>query len=69
MVEALKGVPIQSVDVGEYHCAAVSTNGELFTWGWGGGFLYGASPPMLTNWNPCVFLPRHRCRRCAVACA
>ena len=41
LVEALRGVPIRSVDVGEYHCAAVSTDGELFTWGWGGGLLYG----------------------------
>lgn len=45
VVEALKDIPIAFVDVGEFHCAAVSENGDLFTWGWGGGLLYGTWSP------------------------
>lgn len=40
-VEALDGIPIAAVAAGEYHCAAVSVEGDVFTWGWGGGFMYG----------------------------
>jgi alpha-tubulin suppressor-like RCC1 family protein len=41
LIPVLADIPIARIDVGEYHCAAVSTDGDVFTWGWGGGFLYG----------------------------
>eukprot|EP01138_Halocafeteria_seosinensis_P006052 gb/GECG01006186.1/.p1 GENE.gb/GECG01006186.1/~~gb/GECG01006186.1/.p1 ORF type:complete len:456 (+),score=40.70 gb/GECG01006186.1/:1-1368(+) len=37
LVETLQGINIIDIDVGEHHCAAVSDEGEVFTWGAGGG--------------------------------
>lgn len=38
-VSALKGIEIVDVSVGAYHAAAVSSEGELFTWGFGGSMM------------------------------
>jgi alpha-tubulin suppressor-like RCC1 family protein len=38
-VEALSDVAVVDVSVGRNHCAAVSAEGELFTWGFGGNAL------------------------------
>lgn len=40
-VTALSGIPIVKVATGEYHSAAISAEGDLYTWGWGGSFLFG----------------------------
>jgi len=40
-VEALAGIRIVQVDAGETASAAVSDEGEVFTWGWGGSFWGG----------------------------
>merc|ERR1740139_1569469 len=33
---------VQSVSLGGHHSAAITESGELWTWGWGGSFWYGA---------------------------
>lgn len=38
-VSALKGIDIVDVAIGSYHAAAVSSEGELFTWGFGGSLM------------------------------
>ena len=40
-VEALAGIRIAQIDAGETASAAVSDEGEVFTWGWGGSFWGG----------------------------
>lgn len=40
-IEALSGIRIVHVDAGDTSCAAVSDEGEVFTWGWGGSFWSG----------------------------
>jgi E3 ubiquitin-protein ligase HERC2 len=40
-IEALSGIRIVQVDAGDTSCAAVSEEGEVFTWGWGGSFWSG----------------------------
>lgn len=40
-VEALAGIRIVQIDAGETSSAAVSDEGEVFTWGWGGSFFGG----------------------------
>ncbi|XP_037076385.1 ultraviolet-B receptor UVR8-like [Pollicipes pollicipes] len=34
LVQALDGLPIQQVAAGGWHTAAVSTSGDVYTWGW-----------------------------------
>lgn len=34
--------PVTQVSLGSQHSAAITEAGELFTWGWGGSFWYGA---------------------------
>jgi len=41
-VEALAGIRIVRLDAAETSCAAVSDEGELFTWGWGGSYWGGS---------------------------
>lgn len=41
IVEALAGIPIVSIAAGETSTAAISDEGELFTWGWGGSYWEG----------------------------
>lgn len=41
LVTALRGIPMAAVSVGEHHMAALSADGEVFTWGWGGSLLGG----------------------------
>ena len=41
-VKGLEGVKIKSVKCGFYHTAALSEDGEVFTWGWGGNWMQGA---------------------------
>ena len=36
----MKGIDIVDVAIGTYHAAAVSKEGELFTWGYGGNLLH-----------------------------
>lgn len=43
LVDVLLGQDIVSVAAGAYHSAAVSSEGDVYTWGWGGSFLSGAS--------------------------
>ena len=33
LVSALAGIPIAEVECGEHHCAALDTNGDVYTWG------------------------------------
>ncbi|KAL3270126.1 hypothetical protein HHI36_009184 [Cryptolaemus montrouzieri] len=33
-IEALAGIPIVAIDCGTWHCAAISKDGDLYTWGW-----------------------------------
>jgi E3 ubiquitin-protein ligase HERC2 len=40
-VEALAGIDVVDVVFGEQHAVAVDTEGDVFTWGWGGSFLFG----------------------------
>lgn len=40
--EGLEGVKAASVSCGESHTAVLSTDGDLFTWGFGGSFFSGA---------------------------
>jgi alpha-tubulin suppressor-like RCC1 family protein len=40
-VAALAGIRIVSIAGGDTCCAAVSQEGEVFTWGWGGSFFSG----------------------------
>lgn len=35
LVESLSNELLTSVSVGQYHSLAISTNGKLWTWGWG----------------------------------
>ena len=42
-VEGLAGVRLAQAALGEMHSAVLSEDGELFTWGWGGNMLTGAS--------------------------
>ena len=42
LVEGLKGVKITSVSCGHFHTAALSDDGHVFTWGWGGSWMNGA---------------------------
>jgi len=42
-IEALAGIKIVQVAAGETASAAVSSEGEVFTWGWGGSFWEGAA--------------------------
>lgn len=39
LVETLQGIKIVDIDMGDHHCAAVSEEGEVFTWGYGGGMF------------------------------
>jgi len=41
-IEAEDLPPVMQVSLGGHHSAALTTSGELFTWGWGGSFWYGA---------------------------
>eukprot|EP00753_Platysulcus_tardus_P022526 PLAT9738.1.p1 GENE.PLAT9738.1~~PLAT9738.1.p1 ORF type:complete len:426 (+),score=186.57 PLAT9738.1:38-1315(+) len=41
LVEAFEGVEMARVSGGRWHSAALSTDGELFSWGWGGGWMSG----------------------------
>ena len=41
LVETLQGINIVDIDFGEHHCAAVSDEGEVFTWGAGTGGTFG----------------------------
>jgi E3 ubiquitin-protein ligase HERC2 len=41
-LEALDGIRIVALDAAETSCAAVSDEGELFTWGWGGSYWGGS---------------------------
>ena len=36
LVEALKDVKIVKVACGDFHTAAIDSEGQLWTWGWGG---------------------------------
>lgn len=40
VVEALQGLSIEWVSCGDYHCAAVDSNGNLYTWGGGKSSQY-----------------------------
>lgn len=40
-LEALAGIRIVQIDAGETSSAALSDEGEVFTWGWGGSFFGG----------------------------
>ena len=40
-IEALSGICIVQIDASDTSCAAVSNEGEVFTWGWGGSFWSG----------------------------
>lgn len=40
-IEALKGVDVVSVACGDFHSAAIDSDGRLYTWGWGGSWLSG----------------------------
>ena len=42
LVAGLESVKIKQVSCGHFHTAALSEDGELFTWGWGGSFFQGA---------------------------
>lgn len=41
-VDALAGIRIVQISAGETASAAVSEDGDVFTWGWGGGWGQGA---------------------------
>ena len=41
-VEALNGTHIDQVAVGFFHTSALASDGRVFSWGWGGGFVEGA---------------------------
>lgn len=41
VVEALEGIKIESVSCGHYHTAAIDENGGVWTWGYGGSFIFG----------------------------
>ena len=40
-IEALDGIRITHIAAGETACAAVSDEGDVYTWGWGGSFWQG----------------------------
>ena len=40
-VAALAGIHIVAISAGDSSCAALSQEGEVFTWGWGGSFFSG----------------------------
>jgi len=42
MAELPAGVRAKSVVCGQAHTAALSEDGEIYTWGWGGSFMFGA---------------------------
>ena len=42
LVTGLESVKIKQVSCGHFHTAALSEDGELYTWGWGGSFFQGA---------------------------